>query len=174
MPLTKKMTTKSLEPPFCLVLPRLNLFVHNNRNRRQGNQFCKPHLLAVELGPWAVGSEHVEHYEVWNLHCCGVTFVRFSQRCLWQEMTTKSLGAKDVLTPKEGWLLSETSREALPYDLQVLINHKEYFPLSGSFCFCRWYLSSPVTECIHSWSFVLDWVMGVVVEASLFFCDVFL
>ena len=61
MPLTKKMTTKSLEPPLCLVLPRLNLFVHNNRNRRQGNQFCKPHLLAVELGPWAVGSERVEH-----------------------------------------------------------------------------------------------------------------
>ena len=44
-------------------------------------------------------------------------------------MTTKLLGAKDVLT-KEGWLLSETSREGSPYDLQVLINHKEYFPLS--------------------------------------------
>ena len=86
-------------------------------------------------------------------------------------MTTKLLGAKDVLT-KEGWLLSETSREGSPYDLQFLINHKEYFPLSRSFCFCRWYLSSPITECVHNWSLVLDWVMGVVVEVSLFLWDV--
>ena len=83
-------------------------------------------------------------------------------------MTTKLLGAKDVLT-KEGWLLSETSREGSPYDWQFLINHKEYFPLSGSFRFCQWYLSSPITECIHNWSLVLDWVMGVVVKVGLFF-----
>ena len=87
-------------------------------------------------------------------------------------MTTKSLEAKDMLT-SEGWLLSETSREGSPYDLQFLINHKEYLPLFGSFCFCRWYLSSPIAECIHMWSFVLDWVMGVEVEISLFLGVVF-
>ena len=86
-------------------------------------------------------------------------------------MTTKLLGAKDVLA-KEGRLLSETSQEGSVYDLQVFINHKVYFPLSGSFCCCRWHLSSSITKCIYNCSFVLDWVMGVVVEVSLFLCDV--